>query len=157
VSITIRPAVKEDHSAVITIGFETQEIHAEAYPTIFRQGVSGIPLEYFTHMIEGKDTTVFVAEVEQQVVGYVFLNVHDTPPYSYLMPRRVVEISDIAVLQAYNSRGIGHQLVAASVEWAKAREATDLELQVWEFNKNAIAFYERLGMIAINRTMSLPL
>ena len=156
-SVTIRPAVKEDHPAITAIGFETQEIHAEAYPAIFRQGVSGIPQEYFTRMIEGKDTTVFVAEEEQHVVGYVFLNVHDAPPYGYLMPRRVVEISDIAVLRAYNNMGIGHQLFAASVEWAKAREATDLELQVWEFNKNAIAFYERLGMLPINRTMALPL
>ncbi len=156
-SVTIRPAVKEDHPAIITIGFETQEIHAEAYPTIFRQGVSGIPQQYFTRMIEGEDTTVFVAEVEQQVVGYVFLNVHDTPPYEFLMPRRVADISDIAVLRAYHSKGIGHQLFAASVEWARARGATDLELQVWEFNKNAIAFYERLGMVPINRTMSLSL
>lgn len=156
-SATIRTAIKEDHPAIITIGFETQAIHAEAYPTIFRQGVSGIPLEYFTRTLASEDATVFVAEVEKQVVGYVFLNVHDTPPYEYLMPRRVTEISDIAVLKAYNSKGIGHQLFAASVEWAKARGATDLELQVWELNKNAITFYERLGMVPINRTMSLSL
>ena len=156
-STIIRPAVKEDHPAITTIGFETQQIHAEAYPAIFRQGVSGIPIEYFTRMIEGENTTVFVAELEQIVVGYVFLNVNDAPSYGYLMPRRVAEISDIAVLKAYNSKGIGHQLFAASVEWAKARGATDLELQVWEFNKNAIAFYERLGMTPINRTMQLEL
>lgn len=156
-SVTIRPAVKEDYPAITTIGFETQAIHAEAYPDIFRQGVSGIPLEYFTRMIESEDTTVLVAEVEQHVVGYVFLNIHDTPPYSYLMPRRVTEISDIAVLRAYNSKGIGHHLFAASVKWAKARGAVNLELQVWEFNKNAIAFYERLGMAPLNRTMALPL
>ncbi len=156
-SVTIRPAIKEDHPAITTIGIETQAIHAEAYPAIFRQGVSGIPFEYFTRTLTSENAKVFVAEVEKQVVGYVFLYIHDAPPYSYLMPRRVVEISDIAVLKAYNSKGIGHQLFAASVEWAKARGATDLELQVWEFNKNAIAFYERLGMVPINRTMLLPL
>ncbi len=156
-SALIRPAVKENHPAIITIGFETQEIHAEAYPDIFRQGVSGIPFEYFARMLASAGSTVFVAELEQHVVGYVFLSVHDTPPYEFLMPRRVAEISDIAVLKAYHSKGIGHQLFAASVEWAKARGATDLELQVWEFNTNAIAFYERLGMAPINRTMSLSL
>ncbi len=156
-SATIRPTVKEDYPAITTIGFETQEIHAEAYPDIFRQGVSGIPVEYFTHMIEGKDTTVFVAVLDNQVVGYVFLYIKDAPPYGYLMPRRVVEISDIAVLRAYNNKGIGHQLFTASTEWAKTRGATSLELEVWEFNKNAIAFYERLGMAPINRTMLLSL
>ncbi len=156
-SVTIRPAVKEDHPAIVTIGFETQEIHAEAYPAIFRQGVSGIPIEYFTRMIEGESSTVLVAEYEQDVIGYVFLNIQDTPPYSYLVPRRVAEISDIAVLRAHKSKGIGHQMFAASIEWAKTREATSLELQVWEFNKNAIDFYERLGMVPINRTMLLSL
>ncbi len=156
-SVTIRLAVEEDHPAITAIGFETQAIHAEAYPDIFRQGVSGIPVEYFTSMIEGKDTTVFVAELDKQVVGYVFLNIKDAPAYNYLILRRVAEISDIAVLRAYNNKGVGHQLFAASTEWAKARGATSLELQVWEFNKNAIAFYERLGMVPINRTMLLSL
>ena len=156
-STVIRSAIKEDHSDILTIGFETQQIHADAYPDIFRHGVSGIPLMYFVRTLESEESTVFVAEIAQHVVGYAFLNVHDTPPYEYLMPRRVAEISDIAVLREYHSRGIGRQLFQACVAWSKARGAVSLDLQVWEFNDKAIAFYEHLGMKPINRTMSLSL
>ena len=84
-------------------------------------------------------------------------NVKDNGHHESLMPRRVAEISDIAVLREYHSRGIGRQLFQACVAWSKARGAVSLDLQVWEFNDKTITFYEHLGMKPINTTMSLSL
>jgi hypothetical protein len=41
--------------------------------------------------------------------------------------------------------------------WAKGNGAAVLTLQVWEFNADAIAFYERRGMTTMHRQMVLPL
>lgn len=40
---------------------------------------------------------------------------------------------------------------------AGRRSAARLELRVYETNAGAIAFYERLGMETLSRTMNLPL
>ena len=54
-------------------------------------------------------------------------------------------------------KGIGRTLVDAAMGWGRARGATALELVVWEFNQAALAFYERLGLATIHRTMRLEL
>jgi diamine N-acetyltransferase len=39
-------------------------------------------------------------------------------------------------------------------EWAIAKGATAIELNVYEFNKTAISFYQRLGYETLSRKMS---
>ncbi len=156
-SATIRPAVKEDHRAIIPIGLETQDLHSNAHPEIFMQGMSGVPAEYFSEILERKDMMAFVAELEGKVVGYVLMKLRDAPQRELLVERRDAVIDDIGVLKAYQGQGIGRQLFQACAEWAKAQSAKSLDLRAWEFNSNAIAFYERLGMKTISRIMSLPL
>ena len=156
-SATIRPAVKGDHSAIVPIGLETQDLHANAHPEIFMQGMSGVPAEHFSQLLERKDAMAFVAELDSQVVGYVLMEVRDAPQQELLVARCEAFIEDIAVLRAYQGQGIGSQLFQACVEWAKAQSAKSLDLRVWEFNKNAIAFYEQIGMKTVSRIMSLLL
>lgn len=157
-SAIVRPAIKEDHPTIIPIGLETQDLHANAHPEIFMQGMSGVPFEYFSRLLEREDTMAFVAELEGRIVGYVLMKVQDAPQQEELLvARREAFIDDIAILKAYQGRGIGRQLFQACAEWAKAHRAVSLDLRVWEFNKNAIAFYERLGMKTVSRIMSLPL
>jgi len=156
-SAIVRPAIKEDHPAIIPIGLETQDLHANAHPEIFMQGMSGVPFEYFSRLLEREDTMAFVAELEGRIVGYVLMKVLDAPQQELLVARREAFIEDIAILKAHQGHGIGRQLFQACVEWAKAQGAVGLDLRVWDFNKNAIAFYERLGMKTVSRIMSLPL
>jgi len=42
-------------------------------------------------------------------------------------------------------------------EWAIAKGATAIELNVYEFNKSAMAFYRRLGYETVSRKMSRAL
>ena len=38
-------------------------------------------------------------------------------------------------------------------QWAREREIEEIELNVWERNLGAIAFYERLGYTTVQRRM----
>ncbi len=156
-SATIRLATKEDHAALLPIGLETQEKHADAHPDIFRHGVAGLPEDYFLEHIDSETQAIYVAEVAGTIVGYVLLEVQDNSYLDMLLPRRLVYITDIAVLQAYQKQGIGHLLFQQSVEWAKDKGAASLDLTVWEFNHDARAFYERHGMMTLTRQLTLPL
>ncbi|HCF86561.1 MAG TPA: N-acetyltransferase, partial [Ktedonobacter sp.] len=74
-----------------------------------------------------------------------------------LVPRNVAFISDIAVMKSHQGKGAGYALFQQCTEWAKSKGADSLDLMVWEFNREAIAFYERQGMGSMHRTMSLEL
>jgi GNAT superfamily N-acetyltransferase len=47
--------------------------------------------------------------------------------------------------------------MTAARRWASDRGADALDLRVYEFNKEALNFYQRLGYTTIIRTMSLRL
>lgn len=155
--VTIRPAIKEDYTTLLPIGLETQELHADAHPNIFVHGVAGLPEDYFAGHINSETQIAYVAEVDDSIVGYILLEIIEHKFQDILIPRKLAYIRDIVVRKMHQQQGIGHLLFQQSVEWAKSKGVTSVELTVWEFNQNAIAFYKRQGMETLTRTMSLPL
>ena len=102
-----------------------------------------------------KDLKLPIAE--QSIAGYVIMELSEVSYLDILVPRKVAFIIDIAVMKRYQGKGIGYALFQQSIAWAKAKGSDSLDLMVWDFNQNAIAFYERQGMKSMNRTMSLEL
>jgi diamine N-acetyltransferase len=156
-SIYIRAATKEDYVSLLPIANETQEKHVQAHPHIFQSGTAGLPEKYYLGLIKSGSKVVYVAEVEQSIIGYVIMELSNVAYLDILAPRKVAFITDIAVLKSHQGKGIGYALFQKCVEWAKAKEADSLDLMVWEFNKDAMAFYERQGMESMSRIMSLGL
>lgn len=155
--IQIRTATIDDFPAIAPIARESQEIHAQGQPTIFRSDTPGFSEEYLRHLIEDETSDAYVAEDDGHIVGYVFLHVRPLSFLDFFQKQTVAIISNIAVTTSVRRKGIGQLLFETSLQWAKKHNADRLELNVWEFNKNAIAFYERNGMQTLTRTMSLPL
>jgi ribosomal protein S18 acetylase RimI-like enzyme len=156
-NIHVRAAAKEDYAALLPIARETQEKHVEGLPHIFQKGTAGIPEEYFLGLLASDSKIMYVAELEQSIAGYVSMELSEVSYLDILVPRKVAFIIDIAVMKRYQGKGIGYALFQQSVEWAKAKGADSLDLMAWEFNRDAIAFYERQGMVSMSRTMSLEL
>jgi GNAT superfamily N-acetyltransferase len=59
--------------------------------------------------------------------------------------------------QDYRRKGIGRMLFNYLVDFAKNFGANVLELDVWEFNKEAFRFYEEMGMETVTRKMERKL
>ena len=153
----IREATKEDYLDLLPIASESQAQHAEAHPDRFQRGVAGLPEDYFLGLLEDEASTVYIAEVEKRIAGYVIVEFQHESYLDILIPRDVAFIRDITVLRTHQGKGVGHLLFQQCVEWAKAKGAASLDLMVWNFNKRAIAFYERHGMETLTKTMSLAL
>ena len=83
------------------------------------------------------------------------MELNESPPFNSLIPRKFAYINDFGVKNSYQRNGIGKILFEACVEWSKNNEATSIDLNVWEFNKKAIAFYEHFGMKSASRKMTL--
>jgi len=156
-SIHIRLATMQDYPGIAIVGQESQEIHHQAHPTIFQSATPGFTEAYVEDLIEGQQTAVYVAEEEDQILGYAFLHVQEHAWLEIYQPTLIAEITDIAVTEQMRARGLGRQLFAAAQDWAISQGAKRLELVVWEFNKNAFDFYQRRGLQTLARTMSLSL
>lgn len=60
------------------------------------------------------------------------------------------------VAPPYRTCGVGKQLVEAIAEWATAKQASSLYLEVTSNNEAAIAFYHRLGFVKTGHTEPYP-
>ena len=74
-----------------------------------------------------------------------------------LVPSKFVYIDDFCVKSNHQNNGIGKLLFNHIVDYAKSEDVSSIQLTVSEFNKNAIKFYESLGMSTRNRKMELNL
>ena len=156
-TVQVRRATLNDYPSIASIGRESQDLHAHAYPTIFQSETPGFAEEHVHSLIEDERSAAYVAEEDGYILGYVFLHAQRVSYQDIFQPRMVAEITDIAVAAQARRKGVGHFLFETALGWARHLHAERLELTVWEFNREAISFYESNGMRAINRTMSLPL
>jgi ribosomal protein S18 acetylase RimI-like enzyme len=156
--ISVRKATAEDYNSVCELFDEIDALHRDNLPNIFQKpGAAAREQDYYSALIEDENTALLVAEAGGNLVGFVHAVVRDPPALPVFVPRRYAIVDGIVVKSGTQNRGIGRILMDKMQEWAIARGATSVELNVYEFNRAAISFYERLGYQTFSRKMSKEL
>jgi len=152
--LTIREAVTADYAAICDIFAEADDLHRQHLPHIF-QKPPGLARErdYILGLLADENVGLFLAQVGSQVVGLVCVQARAAPDAPILVPRRYANVDSLVVKQGFRRRGIGRALMERAQAWAQAKGLDNIELHVWEFNQEAIAFYERLGYENLSRRM----
>jgi 2,3-bisphosphoglycerate-dependent phosphoglycerate mutase len=144
---TIRPAQEADLAAMCQLYAEVDGLHVEAHPEIFHAVQD--PLwrqEHLRAQLGQAETSLLVAERAGELVGVVLTYLrNETGEIPIMARRRYAKVSDLVVRHDQRRRGLGSQLMAAAEEWAQAQGAIEIELNVWEFNQEAMRLYAKLG------------
>ena len=152
--ITIRPATAQDYDDLCRIIDQVDALHREKVPHVFRKPDGPVrERAYILGLLADRDHGLFVAEVEGQVAGFVHVTVWDTPPIPILVPRRLAIVDNLVVSRDHRRLGIGRALMQEAQRWAIEQGAAEIELNVFEFNEPAIAFYRSLGYETLRRRM----
>jgi len=153
--INVRKATVEDYHALCGLFEEIDALHRDHLPHLFRKpdGPSR-ERDFYAGLIADEDIALFVAEAGGELVGAVQAIVRETPNFPILVPRRYVVVESIVVKSEFQNQGIGRALMEEMQAWAAAKGAAAIELNVYEFNQTAIAFYESLGYQVVSRKMS---
>ncbi|CAN7575357.1 GNAT family N-acetyltransferase [Paenibacillus sp. LjRoot153] len=155
--LRLRSATWDDYDAVNTIIREGQEEHADALPDRFARLDHVVAMGWYRSFSDRAEKEIIVAELGLEIVGVAMLEMKQSPNYEALVPRKYAYLNELAVASAHQRQGIGKRLYHAAVDWARARDAESLELNVWEFNERALLFYASLGMQTLNRTLTTNL
>lgn len=83
---------------------------------------------------------VFVAEIEEQVVGYVHVET-----YNLLYCETLVNILGLAVDTDYRRRCVGKALMEVAEDWGKEIGAVEVRLNSGAERKDAHVFYRKIG------------
>jgi GNAT superfamily N-acetyltransferase len=157
-AITIRDATSDDHEVLCALVDEVDALHRERMPEIFRKPAGPVrERAYIDGLLDDENAGVFLALVDGQPAGALFVLVREAPPIPILVPRRVAIIDSLVVSEPFRRLGVGRALMDTAEAWAAQRGAAAVELSVFEFNRQAIDFYDSLGYTTVNRRMAKPL
>ena len=98
--------------------------------------------------LTNSNSTFFFAVIQDEIVGYLKLNVLDAQTEQ--IGSDAIEIERIYVLRKYHGQRVGDALMEKALSEARRRNMKSVWLGVWEYNTRAIEFYKRKGFIAFD-------
>ncbi len=150
----IREAVASDYDELCVLFDQGDTLHREHLPTIFQKPQEDIrDREYVLGLIADETIGLFVAQAGHRLVGLICVMIKASPDIPILVQRRYAVIDNVVVEKASRRTGIGKALMEKARGWAVAKGAESIELTVWEFNQEAIEFYQTLGYATVSRKM----
>jgi len=150
----VRRAVKGDCAEIARLLKIIAMQHTEGRPDLFRPVVK-YDAGGVAAMLAAGDP-IFVAE-ENVILGYLIAKIQDNEAHAVKKPYRCLYVDDLCVDPDCRGTGVGRMLFETAKEFARENGCYNIELNVWEFNGGARAFYERMGMSEQRRTMELIL
>lgn len=154
----IREATPADYEALCALFQEADAQHREHLPHLFRPPPGPArDREHVLGLISAESAALLVAEDGGELVGLVNVWVRETPDIPILVPHRFAVVDDLVVRSSHRRRGIGRALLERAHGWARAQGAVRIQLTVYEFNEEAMAFYRALGYQPLLRRLEAPL
>jgi ribosomal protein S18 acetylase RimI-like enzyme len=155
--IEIRPATTGDIPAIQRLFFQGDSFHARLLPDVFRAVEQARPDDRLKDLVTAPDAGVFLAVLDEEVVGFIVLKEGNRPERKMFQPKRFAFVEDLIVDEEKRGRGIGTRLLEEAHAWTKARDLEAIQLQVWTANAEAVRLYERLGYRRIIESMEVEL
>ena len=150
-NVIIRESDVKDSNAVYNLLMVIAKLHKDARPDVFANLVSKYTPEQVSSRLSKSDNGVFVAEVEGNVVGYVFCDVIKEGD------GKTLYVDDLCIDEAYRRLGIGKMLIDRAKSYAFEKNCRCVMLNVWEFNESAVRFYENYGFSTRSRHLEMKL
>ena len=155
--VIIRFAKADELDAVNELRRQVNDLHVAGRPDTFKPGFCE-ELRNFIHTIwEDPQREIVVAELEGRIVGFAVLNHIVRPENPFMYERDFLDIDEFAVDKNHHRQGIASEMVRFIVEHAREKDYSRVELNMWEFNRNALAFYEAAGFTTYRRYMEIRL
>ena len=142
---------------IVGLNRVVQDLHAEREPGYFRPFDEAAVTEFVRHALRDPSVTFLLAVDGEKPLGYALLRVQDRAGHAYSLPRRLLELEQIAVDPDSRKCGVGSALIDEAFAVAKSLGLCDLELSVWDFNEDAQRLFHRKGFKPCLHRMRTPI
>ena len=139
----IRNMTLDDYETVDKLMQQLHNLHVEGRPDLY------VALEHpyseteFKEKVESDDYISILAEEDDMVIGICFVKMKKR---SMMVNMPTAYMDDLCVDKAMLRKGVATKLYREAEKRAKELGAKRMDLMVWGFNEEAIAFYKSLGM-----------
>lgn len=143
-TFTVSIAHESDADAIGEIAFQVAQIHTENAPDEFRETTIEAQTQYIQNSIEAPESTVFKAETDGHICGYLVLYIETQPEKFFVHPKKGFAGS-IGVDEKFRGRGVAPAMLAAAEEFLKEHGVTIFDIDVYTFNEKAGRVYDSFG------------
>lgn len=152
----IRIANINDFETVYRLFNQLFKLHLDRRPDIYTDGVV-ITKKQYEKMMENPNDIILLWIDDDKVAGLCHMIKKKSIGMPMLKDGVQAYIQDFIVDSEHRFKGIGRKLFGATKQQAKEWNATSLELNVWEVNKEAECFYNKMGLKVKSRRMECKL
>ena len=144
----IEKAKKDDINGINKLLHQVLMVHHKGRPDIFKSNTKKYSDNKIAQIISNDITPVFVAKEENgEVLGYAFCVIIQHKNNNILTDIKTLYIDDLCVDETKRGNSIGKNLYEYVTKFAREINCYNITLNVWSCNKNAIKFYEKMGLI----------
>ncbi len=154
-NIVVRYAKREELESVNIIRKQVNEVHVKGRPDVFREDGWQVIEPFVYTRFEEENSGVIVAAIEEKIVGFAVVQYIVRPESPFKKEQRFFHIEEFGVDENHRRKGIATAIIDFAKEDAKKRGFGRVELNMWEFNEGALAFYESVGFKTFRRYMEI--
>ncbi len=153
----VRLAKIKDVLEIVPLLYEVAIMHIEKRPDIFKEKELKIMTNYAEELIKDKNNIILVAEENKKIKGVIVCKIKEVKNHVNIKDSKSLWIDELCVKSESQKKGIGKLLMQKAKDIARKEGCIRLELNCWEFNENAIKFYEKQGLTTQRRIMELKI
>ncbi len=157
VPVAVRFAREEDLDRVNDLRRQVNDLHVAGVPDIFKPGFCDDLKNHLYTIWNDPRQEIVVAELDGKVCGFAVLNHITRPENPFMFERDYLDIDEFAVDADCRRKGAASAMIRFVREYAQEKGFRRLELNMWEFNRGALAFYEAAGFTTYRRYMEIRL
>ena len=153
--MTVRFARENELERVNVLRKQVNDLHVEGRPDIFKSGFSKEIADHIHTIWNDPEQEIVVAEQDGELCGFAVLHHICKPENPFMLARDFLDIDEFCVDEAHRRTGVATEMIAFIKSYAKTRGFDRIELNMWEFNGDALAFYEAVGFTTYRRYMEM--
>lgn len=155
--VQIRFARDEDLESVNLLRKQVNDLHVAGKPEVFKPGFCDVLRDYIYEIRQDPRKRIVVAERNGSICAFAVLNHITRPENPYMFERDFMDIDEFCVAEEHRRQGVAGAMIEFIRQYTKEEGLGRLELNMWEFNRNALAFYETEGFQTYRRYMEIHL
>ena len=155
--MSVRFANQNDLSRVNELRKQVNDLHVEGKPEVFKPGFSQELRDHIYTIRDDPDQEIVVCERRGMICGFAVLHHISKPENPFMFARDFLDIDEFCVDEAQRRKGVATELIGFIKAYAKEKGYSRIELNMWEFNREALAFYEAVGFSTYRRYMEMQI
>ena len=153
--MVIRFAKEDELERINVLRKQVNDLHVEGKPDVFKPGFNEELQNYVYYIFKDPEQKIVVVDKDGEICGFAILHHIYKPENPFMKVRDFLDIDEFCVDEKHRREGIATAMVEFIKNFAKEQGYHHLELNMWEFNQDALAFYEAAGFETFRRYMEM--